>query len=697
MERNTLDDAPAAAAAEVREPDWYAAATVLSDDPVPPPGSVSRPAFQPLHRAARFNPFLRCQLGALQPGSVPDLRRLLRATERGEVPRHLPLLARRTWAPTAHLLLDLSDATQPYHGDFRALVAALQAQRGAPGLRVSVLVDGPDRHPWVREGRRQYRRFTPPDGQIPLLILSDLGAGGQGGRASGVRIGWEAFGRQLRAAGCQPFVLSPLPPQALAPVLRQLFRVFHWDRRAALKAPVKPAASPDAHDPAQRAAHAETVLALGASAIFLEPTLIRALRLLVPGADSATDSAVWWHANVCHGSGAAVAYGSLDLRTHYQERFRTLPPRLQRQAIDTVRAHHAHLAQSIRMIESETAARLMDGQDAVAAGWHADAARTLLEADTPGWAAWRARHLNRQSLALWAGNRPLAALWASAHAEALRAGESVPRPEALDETDLAFFLGIRPAPRIRQAVLRQIGQTLVLDEAATGPGAVLAAFRLDTDLVRIDRTISDGETTTTLVPIARLPQPLAQLSPDLERIGLQGLTQRVRFGAVARPPWARAVGRDADGLWCEVEWLGQRVRLRWGPLESAPHWGWQPKGGVGVDTFGLYADFTVAGVTQRCRWIAPGSFRMGSPPGEVGRDDDETQHDVTLTRGYWLADSACTQALWQAVMGANPSYFKGDPARPVEKVSWNDVHTFLDRLNARVPGLDAGLPSEAQW
>ena len=100
---------------------------------------------------------------------------------------------------------------------------------------------------------------------------------------------------------------------------------------------------------------------------------------------------------------------------------------------------------------------------------------------------------------------------------------------------------------------------------------------------------------------------------------------------------------------------------------------------------------------QEFVYIKPGTFMMGSPKGEVDQFNDETQHPVTLTRGYWLADSACTQALWQAVMGANPSQFNDDPTLPVERVSWNEVQTFLDRLNAQVPGLDAGLPSEAQW
>ena len=114
--------------------------------------------------------------------------------------------------------------------------------------------------------------------------------------------------------------------------------------------------------------------------------------------------------------------------------------------------------------------------------------------------------------------------------------------------------------------------------------------------------------------------------------------------------------------------------------------------------WGLAATLNLNGVKQTFRWIQPGTFLMGSPEDEPQRvAERETQHEVTLTRGYWLADTACTQALWQAVMGGNPSRFNDDPANPVEQVSWDDVQTFLDRLNELVPGLAAGLPSEAQW
>ncbi|MEM9456956.1 MAG: formylglycine-generating enzyme family protein [Myxococcota bacterium] len=117
----------------------------------------------------------------------------------------------------------------------------------------------------------------------------------------------------------------------------------------------------------------------------------------------------------------------------------------------------------------------------------------------------------------------------------------------------------------------------------------------------------------------------------------------------------------------------------------------------GEDEYGVFASFEVAGVEQRMRWIAPGIFVMGSPQTEPGRDDDEgPRHMVTLTHGYWLADTPCTQALWEVAMGDNPSQFRS-PRRPVEKVSWEDVQNFIEKLNERVAGLLADLPTEAQW
>ncbi len=134
----------------------------------------------------------------------------------------------------------------------------------------------------------------------------------------------------------------------------------------------------------------------------------------------------------------------------------------------------------------------------------------------------------------------------------------------------------------------------------------------------------------------------------------------------------------------------------WHPLADGcpPDWarGW------GQDRYGVWIDLILDdSVRQRLRWIPAGGFRMGSPDREQGRYKSEgPQHEVIISRGYWLFDTPCTQALWEAVMGENHSRFKS-PDRPVENVDWNQVQRFIERMNSRVPGLDLVLPSEAQW
>ena len=93
--------------------------------------------------------------------------------------------------------------------------------------------------------------------------------------------------------------------------------------------------------------------------------------------------------------------------------------------------------------------------------------------------------------------------------------------------------------------------------------------------------------------------------------------------------------------------------------------------------------------------IQPGSFMMGSPPRECGRDTDETLHRVEISRPYFLQNTPVTQQQWQQVMGTNPSWFK-HPDHPVECVSWEDVQDFITALNRRRLGTYR-LPTEAEW
>ncbi len=109
-----------------------------------------------------------------------------------------------------------------------------------------------------------------------------------------------------------------------------------------------------------------------------------------------------------------------------------------------------------------------------------------------------------------------------------------------------------------------------------------------------------------------------------------------------------------------------------------------------------FLSFTVGGVTFKMIKVEHGTFTMGATPEMEDPDGDENPaHKVTLTKDYYIAETQVTQALWQAVMGSNPSSFKGD-MNPVEEVSWNDCQEFIKKLN-QMTGKNFRLPTEAEW
>jgi formylglycine-generating enzyme required for sulfatase activity len=117
--------------------------------------------------------------------------------------------------------------------------------------------------------------------------------------------------------------------------------------------------------------------------------------------------------------------------------------------------------------------------------------------------------------------------------------------------------------------------------------------------------------------------------------------------------------------------------------------------------------------------IPKGTFFMGSPPDEIGSQDYERLHEVTISRDYYMGVHEVTQAQYKKVMGKNPSYFQGDKVairhlrtnrvvkdvdssnHPVEQVSWGEAVEFCERLSALPEEKKAGrvyrLPTEAQW
>ena len=107
-------------------------------------------------------------------------------------------------------------------------------------------------------------------------------------------------------------------------------------------------------------------------------------------------------------------------------------------------------------------------------------------------------------------------------------------------------------------------------------------------------------------------------------------------------------------------------------------------------------------------WIPPGTFQMGSPESEEGRESHERQHEVTISAGFWMGRYEVTEAEWEAVMGTNPAFPGCSAYCPVNNISGSDIQEFIRRLNQREPkrkgderAPDSGyvyrLPTEAEW
>jgi formylglycine-generating enzyme required for sulfatase activity len=105
--------------------------------------------------------------------------------------------------------------------------------------------------------------------------------------------------------------------------------------------------------------------------------------------------------------------------------------------------------------------------------------------------------------------------------------------------------------------------------------------------------------------------------------------------------------------------------------------------------------------------IPKGTFMMGSPESEQGRNENENQHEVTLSKDYYLGVYEVTQAQYEKVMGKNPSHFQGaevgneNADLPVENVSWDDAVEFCKKLSnlpeEKKAGREYRLPTEAEW
>ncbi len=215
------------------------------------------------------------------------------------------------------------------------------------------------------------------------------------------------------------------------------------------------------------------------------------------------------------------------------------------------------------------------------------------------------------------------------------------------------------------------------------------ANRLDGFLPKPDRTH-----TTAAMRALGLESPLAGSPPSVDPQSVTATSLHVPAHPGDRR-WFFAIGAAAlvlvaGALAAAIAWWGGG---RTWDMPARPSWA----ADYGRDQQGWWADLTIDTQLVRMRYCPPGTYRRGDPPDLRSEDTAyEQQHDVTLTRGYWLAESETTQEVWRALMAVNPAANQ-QPLHPVEQLTWNDAIQFCRALRQRIPEFEARLPTEAEW
>ena len=237
----------------------------------------------------------------------------------------------------------------------------------------------------------------------------------------------------------------------------------------------------------------------------------------------------------------------------------------------------------------------------------------------------------------------------------------------------------RFAPRFKQ--VQEVETALApVDKTGPLPNNVAASIERSANLFGAQDPIH-LKRTAKVQRVGALKKRLSRLEAAVVESATELITDRAAFDELVK-----LVG-PGDA---EVPLFARRLAQLIGP--ERPVWA----SSQGRDQYGLWVECSLRGAVIRFRFCPQGRMIMGSPDSEIGRQADEVPVPVSLSKGFWIAESECTQAFWKEVMGDDPSHRRG-AQRPVERVSYDEVRQFLTRLSSVVAGLSARLPSEAEW
>ena len=562
-----------------------------------------------------------------------DLDRTVARLSRGQFLHAFPRRPRKRWGQLIQVIADRSRRLAPFWLDQDLVISHLRQVYPRSGFQLAILEDGAT-DPRIQLPPEHAGRYTVPDPGTIVLVLGDLGclARQEEQRDQLVRM-WLEWGRRFQANANAALALVPCHPNRCRGELSRLWTILPWEAANVNEAPLLSAAEAEEVS--------DQVLTRLAFALRVEPRLLRAVRRMLPEGrgDAGIESHVWQHEAFLSRHHEAATFDPRGMRSLLPRFFR-LPEPEQRRVVELVRALRRDVYPGVWFSE------LLALERDVAAG--------VLDPAELRQAAW----------------------WCLQRMRILRASGAASDPAANEPTWFRQVFARLPESVNQGIAARTLHEIWAVvrpgEEAGDRPDFLDPALLPETS--QTERLIALRHVADRLV---------ARSFPGYQRGGSHG----VETADKQHPGSLIGLIRTRNGL-IKIE----RLDEFWeggAPPAWAHQWGW--------DKYGAWATLRVGDVTQRLRWIPPGKFWMGSPEDEEGRYPDEgPRHEETIASGFWMFDTPCTQTLWEAVMGENPSEFKG-PDRPVERVSWDQCQEFLKRLNARCTGLELKLPSETQW
>jgi len=584
-----------------------------------------------------------------------DVDSLVARIGRGEPLTRIPRARKKSLGRHLCLINDLHTHLIPYWTDHwlaAGLISSLLPEYQVSRARLL------DRHatPWLEDedGRVTDWRLPPPGSVV--VVFSDLGALSLTPRRQ-VQA-WLDIGQSCKRQGCRLIALIPCHPDDCDPRLKSLFHLEPWETLRHVRRQSR----------ASRYKQATYLLQLLSPAIRIEPGLLRAVRKAMTRfgkpMDGSIEAIVWQHSAIREPSSVAATPETHLRNTWLQEYARDdrFPAEERRAVLALIRSWRGHLRHRVWFEEllslPQQCCSLVPQQDLqdmknYFTGLLEQVRSGEEDAETRIW-------LNR----LFDRLPDVVRKEEKVGLRQIRVLLGLDKP--VDQTD--YPLDPRKLPPVdgpeRTGLIFQQGEELYLSSYP----------------LQVEQPVCYSP-----LALIRYKRPLIFTTPALpetcsHRFQPETIDQPLKLGRLPREGTTVELVTD-----CETYTLSQVKRPGWAK-------------NFGHDRYGIFVDLEIRGVVQRCRWIPPGTFMMGSPGDEPERDDDETLHRVTLTRGFWLADTAVTQELYEAVMGKNPSHFKGRN-RPVEEVSWRDCQEFFKKLKTlpETRDLSFTLPTEAQW